>query len=288
MRSSRAALTASLVVLAAISTPRLTAQAAPEYGPPRGTLLIVGGGNLEGSGIMERFIELAGGASAKIVIVPTAGGNRDRQGNVIAYHADSVLAPWRKRGLTNVHMLHTADPKVADTDAFASMLTDASAVWFVGGRQWNIVDSYAHTKTYTAFHNVLARGGTIGGSSAGATIQGDYLVRGATSGADIMMAPEPEHQEAFRFVRRVAIDQHINTRNRWLDLQQIMAVKPALLGIGISEATALVVRGDRFEVIGKAQVAIHDTTHPRPAGQTPYFTLQAGDQYDMKAREVIR
>ena len=55
-------------------------------------------------------------------------------------------------------------------------------VWFNGGRQWNCVDSYMNTLTYREFHNVLARGGVIGGSSAGATIQGDYLVRGAVAG----------------------------------------------------------------------------------------------------------
>jgi cyanophycinase len=284
----RRALAVAITVLAAGTFRPLSAQRSPEYGPPKGTLLIVGGGNLEGSGIYEKFIALAGGPSAKIVVVPTAGGNRGRDGSVIVYNEDSVLASWKKLGLTNVHMLHTADPKVADTDEFAAMLKDATAVWFVGGRQWNIVDSYAHTKTYKAFHDVLARGGVIGGSSAGATIQGDYLVRGAISGADVMMAPEPEHQQAFQFVRRVAIDQHINTRNRWLDLQQIMAKMPNLLGIGLSEATAIVVTGDRFEVMGKAQVAIHDTTHPQPAGEKPYITLQAGDKYDMKTRQVLK
>jgi cyanophycinase-like exopeptidase len=45
-------------------------------------------------------------------------------------------------------------------------------VWFTGGRHWNIVDSYAGTLTYKEFHKVLERGGVIGGSSAGATIQG--------------------------------------------------------------------------------------------------------------------
>ncbi|MBL0171223.1 MAG: cyanophycinase [Gemmatimonadaceae bacterium] len=157
-----------------------------------------------------------------------------------------------------------------------------------GGRQWNIVDSYANTRTYKAFHDVLARGGVIGGSSAGATIQGDYLVRGAIAGAQLMMAPEPEHQQAFRFLRRSAIDQHINTRNRWNDLQEVMGKFPNLLGIGLSEATAIVVTGDQFEVMGKAQVAIHDTSHPQPAGEKPYLVLNAGDRYDMKQRRVIR
>ena len=185
-------------------------------------------------------------------------------------------------------MLHTADPKVADTKAFAAMLTQARAVWFNGGRQWNIVDSYAGTRTHKAFHEVLARGGVIGDSSAGAIIQGDYLVRGAVSGPDVLMAPEPEHQQAFRFVRHVAIDQHIDTRDRWLELQQIVAAKPGLFGIGLSEASAIVVLGDQFEVMGKAQVAIHDPTHPQPAGNAPYITLQAGDHHDTKARQVLR
>jgi cyanophycinase len=266
----------------------LAAQSAPEYGPAKGTLLIVGGGTLDSSGIIEKFIALAGGPSAKIVVVPTAGGNRRPDGTPTPYADSVVLASWKKYGLTNVHMLHTHDAKVADTPEFAARLADAKAVWFVGGRQWNIVDSYANTRTFKAFHDVLARGGVIGGSSAGATIQGEYLVRGAISGAQVMMAPEPEHQQAFGFLRRSAIDQHINTRNRWNDLQQVMVKFPNLLGIGISEATAIVVRGDQFEVMGKAQVAIHDPTHPRPAGEKPYIVLNAGDRYDMKSRRIIK
>ena len=32
-------------------------------------------------------------------------------------------------------MLHTWDPKVADTEAFVKPLLDANGVWFDGGRQ---------------------------------------------------------------------------------------------------------------------------------------------------------
>ena len=190
-------------------------QDAPEYGPAKGTLVIVGGGNLTGSGINEKFIELAGGAEKNFVIVPTAGGNRNAQGQLIPYDEQRIIAPWIRLGLKNVRMLHTHDPKVADTEEFAKVLRTADAVWFNGGRQWNIVDSYANTLTYREFHKVLERGGVIGGSSAGATIQGEYLVRGDTSGPDVMMTAEPNHQEAFKFLRNAAIDQHINARNRW-------------------------------------------------------------------------
>jgi cyanophycinase len=260
--------------------------AAPEYGPAAGTLVIVGGGATDGTGIVEKFIELAGGPDAKFVIVPTAGGNRNASGALIEYKEEEVIASWVRRGLKHVKMLHTADPRVADTDAFASVLRDANAVWFNGGRQWNIVDSYANTLTYREFHKVLERGGVIGGSSAGATIQGDYLVRGDTSGAQVMMTAEPTHQEAFKFLRNVAIDQHINTRNRWDDLDPVIQKYPKLLGIGLSEGTAIIVHGDTFEVMGKWKAAIHDNTRLYQPWEKPYYVLSAGDVYNMKTRRI--
>ena len=133
-------------------------------------------------------------------------------------------------------------------------------MWFTGGRHWRIVDSYAGTLTYKEFHKVLERGGVIGGSSAGATIQGDYLVRGDTSGNPIVMTEEPNHQKGFEFLRRSAIDQHIDARNRWDDLIPVIKKYPNLLGIGLSEDTAIIVKGDQFEVMGKSKVAIHDNT----------------------------
>jgi cyanophycinase len=166
------------------------------------------------------------------------------------------------------------------------VLRDANAVWFNGGRQWNIVDSYVNTLTYREFHKVLERGGVIGGSSAGATIQGEYLVRGDTSGPNVMMTAEPTHQEAFKFLRKVAIDQHINTRNRWDDLILVIQKFPKMLGIGLSEGTAIIVTGDTFEVMGKWKVAVHDNTRLYQPWEKPYFVLSAGDVYNMKTRKI--
>jgi cyanophycinase len=258
----------------------------PEYGPAKGTLVIVGGGSLESTGIPEKFIALAGGPEAKLLVVPTAGGNKNPDGTIRIYKEADVIAPWIRRGLKNVRMLHTHDPKVADTEAFVKDLREANAVWFDGGRQWNIVDSYMNTLTYREFHNVLERGGVIGGSSAGATIQGDYLVRGAVAGAQIMMTPEPEHERGFNFLRRSAIDQHINTRNRWDDLIPVIQKYPTLLGIGLSEGTAIIVTGDRFEVTGKWKVAVHDKTRLHQPWEKSYFVLSAGDIYNMRSRRL--
>lgn len=263
-------------------------QNAPEYGPPKGTLVIVGGGSLEGTGIYEKFIQLAGGPNASFVIVPTAGGNKNPDGTIREYKEEQVVAGWIKRGVKNVKMLHTHDPKVADTEEFAKILRTANAVWFDGGRQWNIVDSYINTLTYKEFHKVLERGGVVGGSSAGATIQGDYLVRGAVAGAQIMMTPEKEHEHGFAFLRQSAIDQHINTRLRWDDLTEVIRKMPNLLGIGLSEGTAIVVTGDTLEVMGKWKVAIHDNTRLYQPWEKPYYVLSVGDVYNMKTRKIVK
>jgi cyanophycinase len=288
MKAPFAIVTAALFALGAwtavgggpVATP------APEYGPAKGTLVIVGGGPTTDTGIMEKFIELAGGSKAKFVIVPTAGGNRTPKGEIKAYKEENVIAGWKKRGLTHVRMLHTHDPKLADTEEFAAPLREADAVWFDGGRQWNIVDSYMKTLTYKEFHKVLERGGVIGGSSAGATIQGDYLVRGAIAGPDIVMTPEKEHEHGFNFLRKTAIDQHINTRGRWDDLIPVIKKYPNLLGIGLSEGTAIVVKGDRFEVMGAWKVAVHDNTRQYQPWEKPYYVLSAGDVYNIKTRQI--
>jgi cyanophycinase len=101
-----------------------------------------------------------------------------------------------------------------------------------------------------------------------------------------MMTAEANHQEGFKFLRRTAIDQHINARNRWDDLIPVIQKFPNLLGIGLSESTAIVVTGDRFEVIGKWKVAVHDSTRLYQPWEKPYYVLSPGDVYDMKARRI--
>ena len=66
---------------------------------------------------------------------------------------------WRQAGAKNIYVLHTVDRKLADSDSFVAILKKAGGVWFEGGRQFHLVDSYAGTKTEQAFNDVLARGG---------------------------------------------------------------------------------------------------------------------------------
>jgi cyanophycinase len=241
-------------------------------------VVVVGGGSV-GPEILTKFIELAGGPDALIIDVPTAGGDSTYPANWRGMNA------LKAAGARNVRILHTIDKKLADTDKFAEPLARAGGVWFEGGRQWHLVDSYAGTRTERGFHDVLARGGVVGGSSAGASILSTYMLRGARSGNETIMAPG--YEEGFGFLRGVAIDQHVVARERLRDLaDSLMPRRPDLLGISEDEGTAWVVRGDTANIVGRNKAFVYggkDATDTRK----PFLTLYPGDRYDMAARRVI-
>jgi cyanophycinase len=276
----------AMVVASEGGLPAMRAADWPEYGPINGTLVIIGGGSERGAGILETFINRAGGLDAKFVIVPTANGNTAPDGQLKSYKEDEVLAPWKSRGLKNVRMLHTPDRKVADTEEFVKPLRDANAVWFDGDKQQDLIDSYLSTLTHRELIKVLERGGVIGGNAAGATCLGSYLARGPDAGSNSVMFSQPGREPGFAFLRKSVIDLQVNTRNRWDDLIPVIENQPDLLGIGLSESTAIVVKGDRFEVVGKWKVAIHDHTRVYQPWERPYYLLSAGDVFNMKTRKI--
>ena len=163
-------------------------------------------------------------------------------------------------------------------------LRRARGVFFGGGRQWRLADAYLNTQTHRELFALLERGGVVSGSSAGASIMGSFLVRGDTETNTLMIG---DHIEGFGLLKNVGIDQHLLRRNRHFDLIEVIQAHPELLGIGLDEDTAIVVEGDRFEVIGQSYVAIYDNQRQIPPGGR-FFFLAPGDGYDMGSREAWR
>lgn len=254
------------------------ALASAQSGPRSGSLVVIGGGEI-GSEISRRFLELAGGATAPIIVIPTAG------------EAEHFGSHWpgadflRRAGARDVTVLHTRDRAVADSEEFVQPIRRAGGVFFSGGRQWRLVDSYMGTRTQREIEGVLARGGVVGGSSAGASIQASFLVRGARQGNTIMMAPD--YLRGFGYLRGAAVDQHLLARGRQRDLLEVIDRHPSLLGIGIDEGTAIVVKRDEFEVIGCSMVAIYDHRYRPDPGKPRYYFLTPGDRFLLSERRAI-
>jgi len=261
-------------------------------GNKNGTLIAIGGGEIGHTNIMKEFRKLAGGDSAKIVVIPTAFVRNNE--------IDTLLLKrnFKEYGIPNFTILHTNDSIEVNTDDFVKPIKEATGIYFTGGRHWRIADSYLNTKVHKELLKLLDRGGVIAGSSAGATIQGSYLARGDTKNNQIMMG---DHEIGFGFISNIAIDQHVLSRNRQFDMFTILENKPELLGVGIDESTAIIVKGDILEVIGESYVIIYDksfwsiehnpfdkeTQKKLPNKNQLFYFLKSGDKYNLRDRKVI-
>lgn len=255
----------------------------PEPRPPlveNGTLVIVGGGGMP-RGLMRRFVDLAGGNDeARLVYVPCA-----EEDDVGQRHG--TLDEWKRMGVKHATFLHTKDRRRANEDEeFFSPLRDATGIWFGGGRQWNLADSYYGTTAHRLMKDVLRRGGVIGGSSAGASIQARYLARATPIGNTRIMAPGYE-RGGLGFLSGVAIDQHFSQRGRQRDMTELMRRHPQLLGIGLDEATAIVVQMSTAEIVGDGKVYFYDRRQPVFPDRPDYIALGAGARFDLVERKEV-
>jgi cyanophycinase len=230
--------------------------------PASGTLVICGGGRLPAE-IPQRFIELAGGESARIVVITTASRYADLP------QIERSLEFWRKQAVASLAVLHTRSRTIADDPAFSQPLVDATGVWFVGGNQNKITEAYLATRTELRLHELLERGGVIGGTSAGSAIMSRIMIRGGRS--------EPSMGYGLGFLPGTIIDQHFLKRRRQSRLEQALRAHPDHVGLGIDEGTAIVVQGTSLSVLGVSQVCAY-LPPGSPESQPVLKTLQPGDE----------
>jgi cyanophycinase len=257
--------------------------------PRQGTLVIVGGHEDKvGERIILREIarHLNGG---KLVLATVASHSPD--GYFESYR--DAFADLGVQDLVELYVeerAETVDPKILQ------LMDDAAGVFFTGGDQLRIASQIGDTPVEQRVRDILAAGGVIAGTSAGASVMSDtMLVKGASRESyrigDLHMAP------GLGLVRNVIIDQHFAERGRIGRLLGAVAHNPRVLGIGLDEDTAIVLRGTRFEVIGNGAVYIVDgdgVTHSNIAEARPeralsmhdvrLHVLGTGDKFDLTAR----
>ena len=273
---------ADLTALRKAAIERAADEPFPADEPPspeveNGTLIIIGGGGMP-SGIIPKFVELAGGEEGSIVVFPTANPDPlpEKPGIEVAF---------RKAGAKEVTVLAGRSLDQVESDDYLDVLRRATGLWFGGGRQWRFADAYLDTQALEEMHGVLARGGVIMGSSAGASIQADYLARANPLGNRDIMAEG--YERGLGFIKGVAIDQHFAQRRRFRDMTSLVDRYPQLLGIGIDEGTALIVQGKIGTVEGRSEVHFYDRRKPVTGGQPDYESVGDGGSYDLVDRKIL-
>lgn len=248
-------------------------EAQTSTGSGKGTLIIQGGGDItrQAPQMWELFISAAGGPKADFVFIPTADEPVDPK------NPEQTHFPFNR--LKHVTVLHTRCRAEADSAAFVAALRKAKGVWFGPGRQFRLVDSYLHTLMQRELQALLNRGGVIGGLGAGGVMLVSYTVRAGILDEKVMMAKG--HEEGLGYLVNVAIDQRIDTREREGDMASVIAEHPELVGLGLEESTAIMVRGNKLEVIGPGRVAVTDG---KDHNGKPFYYVSAGDRFDLKRR----
>jgi cyanophycinase len=263
----------------------------------KGFLFIIGGGDRPES-MMRQFIGLAGQfGNGKIIIFPMASSAPKRVGPELA-------AEFKKLGAKAAEY-HILTRKQALADGSASILDNVGGVYFSGGDQSRQMAVLLHTPIHRRLLELYEQGCVIGGTSAGAAVMSEVMITGDEKRKvkkghefETLEAGNVVTTEGFGFLRTVIIDQHFVTRKRNNRLISLVAENPQLLGVGIDESTAIIVRPDGlFEVIGEKNVVVYDgskatinITPSRLIGFSGFLmhVLIPGDRFDLQARKAVR
>jgi cyanophycinase len=263
---------------------------------PRGHLVIIGGGN-RGPAIMSTFVRLAGDAKAKIVIFPMAS-------ELAATAGPEQTAFIKQFGAGEVLYLNL-NRSDADGDAALRLLEGVTGIFFSGGDQSRLTAALKGTKVELLLHKLYEEGAVIGGTSAGAAVMSRIMLTGderlnkdASNAFSIIQKANVVTADGFGFLDTAIVDQHFIKRKRHNRLISLVLEHPNLIGIGIDEATAIVVNPERtFDVVGDATVMVFDATRARgiaadangnlSAADIRMHLLKSGDRYDLKTKKVI-
>jgi cyanophycinase len=231
-----------------------------------GSLVICGGGPTPQE-VREAFIALAGGPHAHLVLIPTAHGVVDPA------QTARDLAQWKVKGVDSLEVFHTRSHAQANDPNFLKPLQQATGVWLSGGKQSLLMEAYAGTLVEGQLKSLLQRGGVIGGTSAGAAVMTRVMIEGGRDQA--------VEGTGFDLFPGSVVDQHFMKRNRVGRLLGLLSHHPGLIGFGIDERTALVVRGEHLTVLGESYVmACLPGAFGHPARLQ---VLKRGDQTELTA-----
>lgn len=219
----------------------------------KGKLVIIGGGSRP-SGMIDRIIKESGvDASGYGIILPMSSSEPDSA----VYYAKKQFV---EKGLKNIFGLDFVKDEVL-TEAKVDSITNAKMIYISGGDQNRFMDIIAGTAIEKAIHQSYANGNLIAGTSAGAAVMSKLMITGEelkhpNASLRNIESDNIEIGTGLGMLNQVIIDQHFVKRSRFNRLISVVIEHPEKLGIGIDEATAILVSGHNAEVIGDSQVVV--------------------------------
>ncbi len=221
----------------------------------RGYIIPIGGAEekLHNPEILDRFVEICGGKSARIAIIPTASELEDTGRNYEKL--------FRKLGIRHAQVLQMLSRKDCQQSEFTDYIEKSDGIFMTGGNQLRLSTTLGGTPVAQVIRRRNAAGMHVAGTSAGAAFMPEHMIAGGTEGSTpspdmVTMAPGLGLTNSF------IIDQHFRQRDRLGRLLTALAYNPFAVGIGLDEDTAAFIRpGDDLEVVGSGGITIIDPTN---------------------------
>ena len=259
-----------------------------------GTVIIIGGAEdkVRDRVILSRFVTLAGGTDATIVVISTAS-------SLGALAGERYKAVFGELGVKHVRPLHAVTRPQANDETSAITVRDATGIFLTGGNQLRLASTIGGTLLADAILERFRHGAVVAGTSAGASAMSSHMIAFGASGAT------PKHRMAqiaagLGLLPGVIVDQHFQQRNRLGRLLSLIAQNPSLLGLGVDEDTAGVVGPDHvLEVIGRGSITVVDgagseTDAWEIKGHRPLMisgvvlhSLPSGYRFDLRRRHRV-
>jgi cyanophycinase len=240
-------------------------------------LILIGGGPRP-SRALSRLVEWAGGPRAHVLVVTWAA--RDPREALASFRQD--LAPFAPGA---VHGSPPAPMSAQDKARLREQLAWATAVYFTGGDQDRIMDVLRDRSLLEHMRARYQEGVVFAGTSAGTAVMSAIAIIG-DGDRTVMNGDEVEVRPGLGLLPGVILDQHFIRRQRQNRLFGLVLKHPQLLGLGVDEGTALLVRGNRTaEVVGASRVMVVEAS---PDGEAMSLQLLApGETFDLKEKKKL-
>lgn len=272
----------------------------------KGTLIPIGGNEDKGieddemytldfidEGILYHVVREAGGIDANIVVIPTAS-------SIPVEVGENYLTAFSTLGCKNIDVLDIRSKEDSETENAIALIKNADCVMFSGGDQSKIANKIGGS----TIHKILLdrykneKGFVIAGTSAGAMAMAKEMVAGG-SAAESFVKGAVKMYKGLGLIPELIIDTHFIRRGRFGRISEAVAQFPKLIGLGLAEDTGLIIKNNRFEVIGSGMVIVFDgrkikhNNHSVLQEGTPMsltnmktHILSNGDRFNIKNQKI--
>lgn len=221
-----------------------------------GSLFIIGGGSRPPD-LISRMIDEAGlKDGGYVLILPMSSSVPD---SAIIWSS----VQFTEQGIANVSGINFKPGEEPRQSALDS-LENARLIFISGGDQNKFMSIVGGNAIEDAIHKAFRNGSMIAGTSAGAAVMSKLMITGNelrnpeyTATFRTIQSENLELSSGLGLIEDAIIDQHFIWRSRHNRLLTAIIEHPEKMGIGIDESTAILVRGNKAEVVGLAQVMVY-------------------------------